>query len=82
MKKKDWFSVWSRAHVFSRSTHLRRNELTERSRACAGIYRVRLLVVLLVFFLEEENLGMADVRIIFLLWANLCMFCCAARNRK
>jgi hypothetical protein len=46
---------------------------------------VRLLVVLLIFFLEEENLGMADVRVIILLllllWANLSMSCCTRQKR-
>jgi hypothetical protein len=46
------------------------------------VYRVRLLVVLLIFFLEEENLGMADVRVILLLWANnLSMSCCTRQKR-
>jgi uncharacterized protein Smg (DUF494 family) len=48
------------------------------------VYRVRLLVVLLVFFLEEENLGMADVRVIILLllWANLSMSCCTRQKKE
>jgi hypothetical protein len=45
-------------------------------------YRVRLLFALLIFFLEEEYLGMADVRVILLLYGLILVWPAAQDKKK